>query len=158
MDRGSGPGPIVQPCGLLRLSGYEIDIELENRINSYVRCSGLFLNPLTGTPDAALLGHELSLRGIVIGLRTMHEGIIGRRLLRRLFGIFLSLTVLMVFCLIIRTVAGLGHGDLDFIGKSVNLSVYLFLPAAIGAHIFALVRGMLMWYADIKKLDKVWES
>lgn len=138
--------------------GYDYDRILENTMETYVNQSGKMIRHVVKQWDEIRVKHELTIRNMVVGLRIMDEGSVERRLVERLFNIFLSLVALLALSIIVRIIAGLEYDGMDGVRAFVNLSAYLTLPAIAIFNFIALVYSVCMWREDIQKRDDAWKS
>ena len=137
--------------------GYELDITLENQMNHYVSRFDKMkcfwgLNFMTSEYPT---GHDKCMRGVLIGLLTMDEGIVGNLLSKRLTWILIFLSVLLVVAFIVRIISELGLGGT---GDFVNLFAVISLPLVAIFHFWAVIYSVGLWREDIQKRSKIWES
>ena len=138
--------------------GYDHDRMLENKMTRYVNLSGRIMPHVVELWDDVRVKHELVIKSMVVGFRIMDEGAVERRLVERLFNVFLSLVTLLALSILVRVIAGLENGGIDGIWAIVNLSAYLTLPVIAIFNFIALVYSVCLWREDIQKRDDTWKS
>ena len=148
--------------------GYEIDPDLENEVNQYSQLSSNELINIQSsipegdtnmrTVESLWVRRDESLRGMVVGLLSMHLGAVGLRFAGRLIGLSLSLAVLLLLTLAIRTLSGLEDAGVLELSSQLMFFVFVLLPTATGMHIMGFALATYLWWRRVQVIRRAWQS
>ena len=148
--------------------GYETDPSLENDISQYSQLSCVeLLDIRSNIPEGDTnvrkveqlwVRKEESLRGMVVGLLNMTLGAVGNGFAGRLIGLSLSLTVLLLLTLAIRTLSGLEDAAVLGVSAWLKSFVFVLLPTATVGHVLAFALATYLWWRKVEAIQRAWES
>ena len=142
--------------------GYESDTGLEPQLLRYFRRFDR-MKEFIGQDlivSEYPINHDEHIRGLLIGLLTMEEGVVGKLLSKRLMGILFSLSVLLVVSFAVRITSELGLIYVPPVGthEFANLFVVVSLPSIAAAHFFAVIYFICVWQEAIQQRDEAWRT
>ena len=138
--------------------GYDSDPKLENHILGYVWQFERLIESLgtTALRSEYPTLHDRYIRGMLIGLLTMEEAIVGSLLSKRLTRILWSFSVLLVLSFFVLIASAL-KPEFEMAGF-VNLLVIVGMSLVAIAHFLAVIVLIFRWQRDVQKRDKEWQS
>ena len=143
--------------------GYEGGSQVEQHSEDYVKASllPLFLMDKKRNQrwsEELRMRHELSLRKITVGLRLLDEAAVDRRFAESLVRILASLSLLLICCILVRMISGVGYGQEGDVATWMNLFVYLYLPILAIGNFLALLVVVFAWWLRLRRSDEPWGS
>ena len=143
--------------------GYDSDPQVEQHSQDYVKASWLPLLVMADQrnqrwSEELRMRQELSLRKITIGLRVLDEAAVDRRFAESLVKILASLSALLICCILVLAISGVGYGQEGEVANWVNLLVYLYLPILAIGNFFALLVVVFAWWLRLRRSDDAWGS
>ena len=140
--------------------GYESSTTLECKLLQYVNTWTLPISLMMAQQewDELRIRHEQSLRKLVIGLKIIDEGAVEQRFATSLIKIFISLSILLICCLIVLILAGIEYRDVGVGSSWLNLFVYLLLPGVAIVNFIALLYVVLQWWRRLQRRDASWAA
>ena len=143
--------------------GYDSGIKVEQHSVQYVWASEVPLTLIAEQrnqqwSNELRIRHEQSMRNLTIGLRVLDEAAVDRRFAESLVKILASLSVLLICCILVRMVSGVGYGQVGAVSNWVNLFIYLYLPSLAIGNFLALLYVVLGWWRRLRRSDEWWNS
>ena len=97
-------------------------------------------------------------RGVQVNLFIMSRGVVGRELVSRLLILSISLSVLLIVTLVVRSAVGFDDNSLFQPPTALNLFLCSFLPMSAISHIVGFIVAVWIWRNDTKALEALWPS